>query len=127
MLDQGMKAQLKAYLENLRVPIALTAHVDDGAKSRELIDLLEDIVAASDKVSLSVNNGADAAREVTGYVRGTITPLGSLQALPVIADERVTGQVSIGGGAHGVALTLDAAALVGALGATVADVTDLTG
>ena len=62
MLDQGMKAQLKAYLENLRVPIALTAHVDDGAKSRELIDLLEDIVAASDKVSLSVKNGSDAAR-----------------------------------------------------------------
>lgn len=69
---------------------------------------------------------ADAAREVTGYVRGTITPLGSLAALPVIADERVAGRVSIGGGAHGVALTVDAADLVTALGATVADVTDPT-
>lgn len=67
---------------------------------------------------------ADAAREVTGYVRGTITPLGSLAALPVIADERVTGEISLGGGEHGVALTLDAADLVQALGATVADVTD---
>ena len=67
---------------------------------------------------------ADAAYEVTGFVRGTITPLGSRTALPVIADASVTGTVSIGGGAHGVALTVDATALVDALGATVADVTD---
>ena len=67
---------------------------------------------------------ADAAYEVTGFVRGTITPLGSRTALPVIADAAVTGTISIGGGAHGVALTVDAAALVDALGATVADVTD---
>ncbi len=67
---------------------------------------------------------ADVARDVTGYVRGTITPLGSRATLPVIADERVAGRVSIGGGAHGVALTVDADDLVAALGATVADVTD---
>ena len=66
---------------------------------------------------------ADAAREVTGYVRGTITPLGATSALPVIADSRVTGPVSIGGGAHGVALAVDGDALVAALRATVADVT----
>jgi Cys-tRNA(Pro)/Cys-tRNA(Cys) deacylase len=67
---------------------------------------------------------ARTAYDVTGYVRGTITPLGSTQAWPVVADERVTGQVSLGGGAHGVALTLEAAALLTALDATVADVTD---
>jgi len=69
---------------------------------------------------------ADAAYEVTGYVRGTITPLGSRTTLPVIADASVQGPVSIGAGAHGVALTVDAAALVEALGATVADVTEPT-
>jgi Cys-tRNA(Pro)/Cys-tRNA(Cys) deacylase len=68
---------------------------------------------------------ADAAYEVTGFVRGTITPLGSSTPLPVIADASVQGTVSIGGGAHGVALTVDAAALVEALDATVADVTEL--
>jgi Cys-tRNA(Pro)/Cys-tRNA(Cys) deacylase len=67
---------------------------------------------------------ADAAREVTGFVRGTITPLGSVTPLPVIADAAVTGTISIGGGAHGVALTVDAAELIGVLGATVADVTE---
>lgn len=66
---------------------------------------------------------AEAAREVTGYVRGTITPLGALAPLPVIADSRVRGPVSVGGGAHGVALSLDGDALVSALRATVADVT----
>ena len=67
---------------------------------------------------------AEAAYDVTGYVRGTITPLGSRSALPVIADATVTGTVSIGGGAHGVALTVDAADLLRALEATVADVTE---
>lgn len=67
---------------------------------------------------------ADAAYEVTGYVRGTITPLGSRSRLPVVADTALSGRVSLGGGAPGVALLVDAGDLVGALGATVADVTD---
>ena len=70
---------------------------------------------------------ADVALEVTGYVRGTITPLGSTHAGPVVADASMTGPVSIGGGDHGVALTADADELVAALGATVADVTDPAG
>jgi Cys-tRNA(Pro)/Cys-tRNA(Cys) deacylase len=67
---------------------------------------------------------ADVALAVTGYVRGTITPLGSTTAWPVVADATMTGPVSIGGGDHGLALTVDAAQLVAALGAAVADVTD---
>jgi Cys-tRNA(Pro)/Cys-tRNA(Cys) deacylase len=67
---------------------------------------------------------ADVALEVTGYVRGTITPLGSTRPWPTVADASMTGTVSLGGGAHGVALTVDAHELVTALGATVADVTD---
>ena len=67
---------------------------------------------------------ADVALAVTGYERGTITPLGSTTPWPVVADETMTGRVSLGGGDHGVALTVDAAHLVAALDATVADVTD---
>jgi Cys-tRNA(Pro) deacylase len=66
---------------------------------------------------------AEAAYEVTGYVRGTITPLGSRTPLPVVVDASVTGPISLGGGAHGVALTVDAEELVRALDASVADVT----
>lgn len=75
---------------------------------------------------------ADTAREVTGYERGTITPFGAMpdasgRPLPVIADASVledSSAVSIGGGAHGVGLTLDPADLVAVTGAQVADVTD---
>jgi Cys-tRNA(Pro)/Cys-tRNA(Cys) deacylase len=67
---------------------------------------------------------ANTALEVTGYVRGTITPLGSTHAWPVVADERLTGTISIGGGDHGVGLTVDAESLIKVLNATVADVTD---
>lgn len=67
---------------------------------------------------------AETAHEVTGYVRGTITPLGSRTRLPVLADATVEGVVSIGAGEPGAALTVDAAALLAALSATVADVTD---
>lgn len=66
---------------------------------------------------------AEEARDVTGYVRGTITPLGSATALPVIADASISGTISLGGGAHGVALTVDTDELLAAIGATVADVT----
>lgn len=68
---------------------------------------------------------ADVAREVTGYERGTITPFGATHAWPVIADASIAGggPVTIGGGRHGVSLRLDAAVLLAALGADVADVT----
>lgn len=68
---------------------------------------------------------AEAAFEVTGFKRGTITPFGTKHPLPVVADERMLGRrVSIGAGAHGVAATVDGHALTQHLSATVADVTD---
>ena len=68
---------------------------------------------------------AQTAKEATGYERGTITPFGSTRAWPVIADETVAGRsISLGGGAHGVALTADGDDVIRALAAQVADVTD---
>lgn len=67
---------------------------------------------------------ADDALRVTGYERGTITPLGSTGDWPVLADERITGVVSIGAGDHGVSLKVNGEDLVAVLDADVADVTD---
>ncbi len=68
---------------------------------------------------------AATAKQATGYERGTITPFGSTTAWPVIADERLRGrEIALGAGAHGVAVVLDADAMIAALEATVADVTD---
>lgn len=68
---------------------------------------------------------AAAAKAVTGYERGTITPFGSAQRLPVIADTHLVGRtISLGGGAHGVGLTLSGDDVIRELGATVADISD---
>ncbi len=71
---------------------------------------------------------ASDALAVTGYVRGTITPFGSLTAWPVIADAALVGAtVSIGAGAHGVAATVNADQMIAALGADVADISEELG
>lgn len=68
---------------------------------------------------------AATARDVTGYERGTITPFGSTRDWPVIADAGVVGRrISMGGGAHGVGITVDADAALAALDAQVADVAE---
>ena len=67
---------------------------------------------------------ADEAQRATGYVRYTITPFGSSRPWPVLVDAAILDQpvVTIGGGARGVNLHLAPADLVGALAATVVDV-----
>ncbi|AKU15351.1 prolyl-tRNA synthetase [Luteipulveratus mongoliensis] len=68
---------------------------------------------------------AETARGATGYERGTITPFGSTTAWPVVADATIAGRtVSLGAGAHGVAVTTAADDVVRVLEAQVADVTE---
>jgi Cys-tRNA(Pro)/Cys-tRNA(Cys) deacylase len=71
----------------------------------------------------------EEARAATGYERGAITPLGSVQSWPVIADATVAelDRVAIGGGARGVNLHLRASDLLEHLRADVADVTHPAG
>lgn len=73
---------------------------------------------------MSLPDAAEAL-EVTGYVRGTITPFGSDSVLPVVCDTVLCGAapVAIGGGAHGVAIHVSGDDLIATLGAAVADVT----
>jgi Cys-tRNA(Pro)/Cys-tRNA(Cys) deacylase len=68
---------------------------------------------------------AEIARQVTGYERGTITPLGSARSWPVVADERLRGrEITLGAGEHGVALAVTADEILRALDACVADISD---
>lgn len=106
----------------------MVVRVSEGDHRFVLVPGDREIAWAKLRALLGVNRlsmpPADEAHAVTGYVRGTITPLGSRTPLSVIADTSLTGTISIGGGAPGVALTVDADALLGALDATVADVTE---
>ncbi|WP_414439421.1 alkyl hydroperoxide reductase subunit F [Burkholderia sp. 22PA0106] len=52
MLDANLKTQLKSYLEKLTRPIELVASLDDGAKSQELLALLNEIGELSARVSV---------------------------------------------------------------------------
>lgn len=66
---------------------------------------------------------AATAKDVTGYERGTITPFGATHPWPVIADSGLVGRrVSMGGGGHGVAVSLAADDALAALDATIADI-----
>lgn len=110
----------------------MVVRVSEGEHVFVLVPGDREIAWAKLRGLLGVNRltmaSADAAYDVTGYVRGTITPLGSRTPLRVVADASIEGRISLGGGAHGVALTVAAAELLAALdavvGVMVADVTE---
>lgn len=54
MLDANLQSQLKTYLERVTRPIQITAHVDDGAKSQEMLELLNTLTTLSTQISLDV-------------------------------------------------------------------------
>jgi alkyl hydroperoxide reductase subunit F len=62
MLDANIKQQLKAYMEKLQQPIELVAAYDDGDKSQELRQLLEEIESMSEKISLRTEESNDVRR-----------------------------------------------------------------
>src|ERR1700736_632573 len=52
MLEAKLKTQLKGYLERLIQPVEIVASVDDNDKSREMLELLQDIVSLTPLVTL---------------------------------------------------------------------------
>ena len=60
MLDTDLKNQLQAYLEKVTRPIRIVASLDDSAKSREMQELLGEIVLLSDRITLVERRDADA-------------------------------------------------------------------
>ena len=70
MLDANLKAQLKAYLDNLKHPIELVKYVDNSVKGKELDTLVEEISQLSDLISVS--EGTDSNERVPSMqVRST--------------------------------------------------------
>src|SRR6056297_686191 len=62
MLDANIKEQLKAYMDKLQQPIELVAAYDDGKKSQELRELLEELEPMSSKISLRTEESNDVRR-----------------------------------------------------------------
>jgi len=59
MLDSNLKTQLKGYLERISQPVEISASVDAGDKSREMLELLADIGSASDLIKIDAGGGGD--------------------------------------------------------------------
>ena len=62
MLDTNLQTQLRGYLERLTRPIHITAQVDDGGKSQEMLELLNEIKALSNVIGLEVRRDADVRK-----------------------------------------------------------------
>jgi Cys-tRNA(Pro)/Cys-tRNA(Cys) deacylase len=114
-------------LEPSSIVKSLVVGRSDGTFLFALVPGDRQIAWAKLRAAVGVNRlrlpSAEEALAATGYERGTITPLGSSTAWPVFADERITGRIAMGAGAHGFSAFVDAAALLPALQATVADIT----
>ena len=62
MLDGNLKTQLKGYLERISQTVQIVASVDDGNKSREMLELLTDIESVSDLMKIEVRRGDAEAK-----------------------------------------------------------------
>ena len=58
MLDDAIKGQLAAYLERITQPIELVASLDDRDEAQQMRELLTEIAALSDKVTVRFDGQA---------------------------------------------------------------------
>lgn len=58
-LDSNIKTQLVTYLAMLKEPIEISASIDDSDKSREMLDLLQELASISDKITLTEKRNSD--------------------------------------------------------------------
>jgi len=68
MLDQNMKTQLKAYLENLKTEVQLVLSLDDSDTAQKLHTLAIDIASLSEKVIVIEDQSASARKPIMQVV-----------------------------------------------------------
>ena len=55
MLDNNIKTQLRAYFEKIVSPVTLTASLDSGDSSAQMLELLNEVAELSDKITVLTN------------------------------------------------------------------------
>ncbi|OBU10116.1 alkyl hydroperoxide reductase subunit F [Photobacterium aquimaris] len=83
MLEQNMKQQLQAYLENLKTDVQLVLSLDDSDTAQKLHELAYEIAELNDKVSVIENNNASARKPVMQVVNPTKQTSISFAGLPM--------------------------------------------
>ena len=132
LVERPAASSLEEAAEMLGVPAStivktLVVKKADGSFVLVLVPGDRQIAWKQLRAELGVNKlqlpDADQALAATGYERGTITPLGTSTTWPVVVDRSVLDRrIALGAGEHGWSAWVDADALVTALGATVADI-----
>ena len=82
MLDQNIKAQLKAYLERLESPIELVAALDDSDKAEKVKELVTEIAELSDRVTARFD-GDNTRRPSFGVAKAGEQPRVFFAGLPM--------------------------------------------
>ena len=68
MLDQNMKTQLQAYLDNLKSDVHLVLSLDDSDTAQKLHGLASDIASLNSKVKVIEDNAASARKPIMQVV-----------------------------------------------------------
>ncbi|MBN3493975.1 alkyl hydroperoxide reductase subunit F [Vibrio neptunius] len=71
MLDQAMKQQLKAYLENLKTDVELILSLDESETARKLEVLADDIASLTDKIQIKRDDNASSRKPIMQVVNPT--------------------------------------------------------
>jgi alkyl hydroperoxide reductase subunit F len=77
MLDASLKAQLTDYMQRITQPVEIVAFLDDGDKSRELRELLQEIGEASPKISYAESQSDEAVTPAARVPSFTLHRAGS--------------------------------------------------
>ena len=98
MLDDSLKTQLKSYLERVTQPFEISASLNDSDSAQQMLALLQDVSAMSDKITLKTD-GQDARRPSFSLQRtGTAQSL-RFAAIPLGHEftSRVLALLQVGG------------------------------
>jgi alkyl hydroperoxide reductase subunit F len=68
MLDQAMKQQLKAYLDNVKTKVQLVLSLDDSETASKLDDLAKDIASLNDKIEIVRDDSASERKPIMQVV-----------------------------------------------------------
>lgn len=82
MLDQNIKAQLKAYLERLESPIEIVASLNESEKATKIKELVLEIAELSDQVTARLD-GQNARRPSFGIAKAGEEPRVHFAGLPM--------------------------------------------
>src|SRR5476651_592227 len=83
MLDNDTKAQLQRYLERISQPVEIVASVDDGEKSREMLELLSDIESVSRLVKVDATHDDTQIKPSFALRRPGLEPQVRFAGLPM--------------------------------------------